>query len=70
MMKKRVIAATLPVNGLIPAISILAMRIESTEVVLQVDEVCNRVYTSGALKSPMCPVTVKKIPTMKKNAAK
>lgn len=69
-MKKRVIAATLPVNGLMPAISMLAMRIESTEVVLQVEEVCKRVYTSGAFRSPMCPVILKKIPTMKKRAAK
>jgi hypothetical protein len=41
--KKRVMAATLPVKGLNPATIIQAISTDTTEVVLQVEEVCRRV---------------------------
>ena len=63
--KKRVITTIFPLRGENPTLKIAAIKIENTDVVLQVEDAWSLVYTSGKIKTPKFPIILNTIPISK-----
>lgn len=60
------ITIILPVIGEMPALTMAAIKIDMTEVVVQVEDACKRVYASGKMSAPSVPIKLKITPRRRK----